>query len=240
MTTPSPAPAVRPPLLVRRSPVVFHATPAATQSRDGWEVVTAYADEGPGPWLVDLSHRARWDFQDRRIDDERPFGQTVPARPGEVSVESGLMINRMNRTQAAIWHVGAGDPPATTSGGGLVSRAAAGTSGPAGVSCTLTTDSHCWLAVVGHDAPSVMERGTSLDLFPPGRPGPFLTQGPVLHVPGQVVTWSHGLLLIACARGYGRTFAEALLHAARDTGLRPAGEAAFARRAAALQTATGG
>lgn len=228
MTTDSPAPrssrAPRVPPLVRRSPVVFDVTPEGTESRDGWEVVRAYADEGPGPWLVDLSHRARWDFQDRGIDEARPFGLKVPGRPGEVTVEGGLMINRMNRTQAAIWHVGPGNPPATTTG----------------ISYTLTTDAHCWLAVVGHEAPALMERATSLDVFPPGRPGPFLTQGPVLHVSCQIVTWARDLLLIACARGYGRTFAEALLHAARDTGLRPAGEAVFSRRAAALQSPAGG
>jgi len=245
MTTRSPA-LTRVPPLVRRSPVVFDAIPATTESRDGWEVVTAYADESPGPWLVDLSHRARWDVQDRRIDDERPFGLTVPARPGEVSVAAGLMINRMNRTQAAIWHVGPGAPPETATRGGLVSEpspgatATAGTRGPVVISYTLTTDSHCWLAVVGREAPSVMERATSLDLFPPGRPRPFLTQGPVLHVPCQVVTWARDLVLIACARGYGRTFAGAFLHAARDAGLRPAGEAVFSRRVAALQTTAAG
>ena len=200
--------------LVRRSPVVFDATPVATEPRTGWQVVTAYADERDGPWLVDLSHRARWDLQDRRIDEHRPFGLTVPGTPGEVAVENGLMINRMNRTQSAIWHVGPGPAPRM----------------PAVVSYTDTTDSHAWLAIVGPAAPAVLERVSNLDLFPPGRDMPFLTQGPVLHVPCQVVTWAADLVLVACSRGYGRTFAEALFHSGADLGLRPAGEAVFTRR----------
>lgn len=206
------------PPLTRRSPVAFDAPPLATESRDGWEVVTSYADEGGGPWLVDLSHRARWDLQDRDLSERRPFDLAVPARPGEVAVGGGLMINRMNGTQAAIWHVGPGPAPST----------------PAGVSHTETTDSHCWLAVLGDAAPAALERVTNLDLFPPGRQGPFLTQGPVMHIPCQVVTWAPDLVLIALSRGYGQTFVEALLHSARDVGLRPGGEKVFTHRAAAL------
>lgn len=199
---------------LRRSPVLFPVPPVEIEERGGWVVVLEYENEGDGPWLVDLSHRARWDFQDRRIDEHEPFGMTVPGTPGGVAVESGLMINRMNRTQAAIWHVGPDDAPVT----------------PSEVSCTDTTDSHCWIAIVGEAAPAVFERATNLDLFPPDRSAPFLTQGPVLHVPCQVVTWAADLALLACSRGYGRTFAEALLDAAADVGLRPGGESIFTRR----------
>jgi len=206
------------PPLTRRSPVAFDARPLATESRDGWRVVTRYADEDRGPWLVDLSHRARWDVQDRDVAASGPVAPAVPATPGEVTIHRGLMVNRMNQTQAAIWHVGPGPAPTT----------------PARVSYTETTDSHCWLAVLGERAPAVLERVTDLDLFPPGRPGPFLTQGPVMHIPCQIVTWAPDVVLIALSRGYGQTFADALLHAARDVGLRPGGESVFTRRAVEL------
>jgi len=206
------------PPLLRRSPVALDARPLATESRGGWRVVTRYADEDRGPWLVDLSHRARWDVQDRDVGAAGPVAPAVPATPGEVAVHRGLMVNRMNQTQAAIWHVGPGPAPTT----------------PARVSCTETTDSHAWLAVLGERAPAVMERVTTLDLFPPGRQGPFLTQGPVLHIPCQIVTWAADVVLIAVSRGYGQTFADALLDAARDVRLRPGGERVFTRRAAEL------
>ena len=211
----------------RRSPVQFDATPIEVERRGDWDVVLAYADplrardgvgdegdggdERGGPWLVDLSHRLRWDYQDRRIDERRPFGLRVPASPGEVSVADGLIVSRMNGTQASIWHVGPEPPPET----------------PVEVSYTDTTDSHCWLAVVGESARAAMEHASNLDLFPPTKESPFLTQGPVLHVPCQVVTVPPDGVLIALSRGYAQTFAEALLHAAGRTGLRPGGERAF-------------
>ena len=72
-----------------------------------------------------------------------------------------------------------------------------------------------------------MEHVSSLDLFPPGRLAPFLTQGPVLRVACQIVTCGPDGALIALARGYGQTFADAMLHVAREVGLRPGGERAF-------------
>ncbi len=218
MTEPSPA-------AKRRSAVRFDATPVEVERQGDWDVVLAYADapgaravtgadgggDRPGPWLVDLSHRPRWDYQDRRIDERRPFGLHVPATPGEVSVADGLMISRMNGTQALIWHVGPEPPPKT----------------PTDVSYTDTTDSHCWLAVVGAAAPGVMEHGSNLDLFPPEREPAFLAQGLVLRVPCQVVTAARDGVLITVSRGYAQTFTETLLHSAARTGLRPGGERVF-------------
>lgn len=219
------------PRAYRRSPIIFDAVPSEIERRDGWDVVLAY-EEGVAPSdakhasrLVDLTHRRRWDYQDRRIDQRRPFGIDVPASPGEVSVLTSLMVSRMNATQASIWHVGLGDPPPASGDVGL----------------TETTDSHGWLAVIGAATPSVMERVTSLDLFPPDRPAhppsptppPFLTQGPVLHVPCQIVTWGRDCVLIALSRGYGQTFVDALLRSLAGCGPRagdlllPGGERVF-------------
>ena len=201
----------------RRSPVRFDAAPARTEDRAGWNVVLDYepvrADaNGPAPAsLIDLSHRARWDVQGRDIRTVRPFGLDVPPNPGDVAVEAGIMINRMNGTQAALWHVGPGAPPPP----------------PAGPHYTDTTDAHGWVAIIGEAAPAVLESVTALDLFDPARARPFLTQGPILHVPCQIVTWRDDAVLFAFARGYGQTFVEALLASARHEGLRPAGERVF-------------
>lgn len=200
---------------MRRSPASFAATPVKTETRDGWTVVLAYEGEDgcEGPWLVDLSHRRRWDFQDGRLEDMRPMGLPVPKRFGEVGVNGALAINRMNRTQVAIWHLGADEPPAA----------------PDEIGFTETTDGHCMLAFVGGGVPEVLEHLTSLDLFEPERPRPFLTQGPVLHVPCQIVTFADDLVVMTLARGYGETFAEAALGAGGLAGLVPGGENAFTR-----------
>ena len=70
---------------------------------DGWDVVLEFADQGEGPWLVDLSHLQRWDFQHLELDSCRPFGMDVPAEPGQVNLQDKRLITRMNRTQATIW-----------------------------------------------------------------------------------------------------------------------------------------
>lgn len=212
--TPSqPAPAAH-----RRSPVRFDATPARTERRAGWTVVLDYeSDRAPTDalrraCLIDLSHRARWDVQHRDIRTVRPFGLDVPRTPGDVAIRDGMMINRMNGTQASVWHVGPDAPPAM----------------PDAPHYTDTTDSHCWLALLGEGIREALESVTALDLFDPARERPFLTQGPVLHVPCQVVTWRDDAALIAFSRGYAQTFVEALLGSGRRAGLRPAGERVFA------------
>ena len=199
----------------RRSPVTFNATPAETGLRDGWTVVLRYEgeDRHPGPWLVDLSHRRRWDFQDGDIAAHKPMDLPVPEQYGRVGVHGPLVISRMNRTQVAIWHLGEGDPPST----------------PPWTGFTETNDGHCMLAFVGPGVPQALEHLTPLDLFDPARPTPFLTQGPVLRVPCQIVTFAVDLVVMTFARGYGETFAQAALKSGAIEGLRPGGEESFHR-----------
>ena len=201
------------PLPYRRSPIVFDSTPAKLEHRAGWNVVRSYSQDMKldSPRLIDLSHRPRWDYQDGCLDDQYPLGLHVPSRPGEVAVTGSLIISRMNGTQVSIGSIGHAVTPDT----------------PLDVGYTDTTDSHCWLAVVGQNTSAVMECVTSLDLFPPDRMTPLLTQGPILHVPCQVVTMGTDCILISFSRGYGQTFVDALLHLASDTGLEAGGEQVF-------------
>ena len=85
---------------IRRSPVVFSAKPKKTQDRGGWKVVLEYEDEGEGPFLVDLSHLTKWDLQDRDISGINWFSGPIPEKPGDSVFEKGILINRMNGTQA--------------------------------------------------------------------------------------------------------------------------------------------
>ena len=197
----------------RRSPIRFDAEPTRTEHRDGWLVGLEYPDEGTGPWLVDLSHRARWDFQDQSLDDHTPFGLTVPSEFGGVRIQDGLAINRMNRTQVSIWHMTGPVPPT-----------------PSAVSYTETTDGHCAVALLGPNLAAVCETITNLDLFDPSRTKPHLIQGPVQHVACQVVTFEVDFVMLTCVRGYGQTFVHGILSAASPTGLRVAGEDRFTGR----------
>jgi len=195
----------------RQSPVQFEAVVAESGERHDWSLVLEYEDEGPGPWLVDLSHHQQWDFQHTDMDSQAPFGLQVPVRPGQVSVQHDLLVSRMNRTQLAIWHLGQGEVEPVHKDSAY----------------TDMTDAHCMLAVIGADTPSVMEHLSNLDLFDPKPAMPFLTQGPVMHIPCQVVTLGPDCVLLTFSRGYGQTFADSMLHAASGCNLKPGGENRF-------------
>ncbi len=196
--------------IVRRSPINFGRTPARKEDRDGWEVVLSYG-EGNGLFLIDLSHRAKWDVQDGDITSFKPFGLTVPENPGQCVYKNGIIINRMNRTQCAIWHL-AGKRPEP----------------PEGIAYTETTDGLTLLAVTGKNVLALMEHVTTLDLAAPGLETPCLIQGPILHIPCQVVLFSRKeeetTILFSFSRGYGQAMAEAMLHTGKDLGLTPGGE----------------
>ncbi len=210
----------------RRSPVVLDGQPLETRLQEGWEVVLSYANEDRGPFLVDLSHRRKWDVQHGSLSTVRAWDTPFPASPGQCRLETGRLLTRRTQTRAAIWDL-AGD-------------------GPAGVPepCfTEVTDGLCLLALIGHGAFGAMEQVSSLDLAPPGRRPPFLVQGPVLHVPAQaVILAGEGgapAVLLAFPRGYGQAVAEALLEAGRRLGLRPGGEDVFRKALGALELEIG-
>jgi hypothetical protein len=206
--------------VIRQSPIIFEQKAAEKTNSLGWEVVLKLEGEGDGPWLVDLSHLQRWDCQDIELDSMAPFGLGVPVEPGQAFLQDDKLIARMNRTQAMITCLGTGDSIET----------------PTAMGYTDITDAHCMLAVVGSETPGVMEHVSNLDLFKPGREMPFLTQGPVMHIPCQVVTLSEECVLMSFSRGYGQSFADAMLHAASGCDLRPGGEGVFNERFLQIQS----
>ncbi len=128
-----------------------------------------------------------------------------------------MLINRMNRTQASIWHL---------SGDRLQP--------PDGSAYTDTTDTTLFLTFAGHQVFSITEKLTSLDLIDPEKKAPFLLQGPLSHVPCQVVVLEKnkdsGTVLLTCSRGYAHDMVNAILEAGEEFGLRPAGENSFQSR----------
>jgi hypothetical protein len=203
----------------RQSPVRFASKPLKTELRDHWPVVLEYEEEGPGPWLVDLSHKTRWDFQDGRLDEHQPAGIDPPADPGSCRLAAGILVNRMNRTQAAIWHLGRSDPGPPVL--------------PAQTGYTDVSEATAALALLGPGVFGIAEKLSAIDFMDPGRRPPFLLQGPFAHVPCQIVALKRdkdgsGVILITCSRGYARDMVHAVLDAGAEFGLRPAGENAFA------------
>ena len=199
----------------RRSPVQFKSSIQKSEVRDNWTVVLAYADEGQGPFLVDLSHKTRWDLQDKNLARFKPLGKEVPEIPGTCRMEDGILINRMNRTQAAIWHLLSAAPNL-----------------PAESGYTDVSDATICLALFGPNALAVVEKLCALDFLDPGKHAPFLLQGPFSHVPCQLVLMERGQgfdggLLLTCSRGYAQSMVHAVMGAGAEFGLTPAGEKRF-------------
>ncbi len=200
--------------IIRQSPVSFDAQPAKTEMRDNWSVVLEYDGEESGPYVIDLSHRTRWDLQDADIAKVQPWGIHIPDTPGQCTFGKGILINRMNRTQASVWHL-MGEKPGN----------------PVGPGYTEMTDATVFLALLGNEIFSITEKLTALDFLDPLKDAPFLMQGPFSHVPCQIVTLDKTSprcgILTTCSRGYAGAMMAAILHAGEEFGLRPAGENAF-------------
>ncbi len=199
----------------RQSPVQFRASPLETEVRDNWTVVLAYHNEGDGPWLADLSHKTRWDLQDADIGAMSVGGQAVPANPGDCSLSDHTLVNRMNASQASIYHLGIGAPEMPDASG-----------------YTDVTEATLFVALFGPRAFRVAEKLTNLDFMSPSQEAPFLLQGPFCHVPCQIVTLAKqadgaGGFLLTCSRGYGDSMVGAILEAGAEFGLKPAGEKTF-------------
>ncbi len=198
----------------RHSPVAVMGRPVRTEIRSGCNVVLEYEGDGEGPYLIDLSHRPKWDVQDAKLAGLQPLGIAIPETPGHCVVEKGALISRMNRTQAAVWQFW--EPPVKM---------------PQEQPYTDVTDAVCLLALVGKEVLSIMEKVTSLDLAASERTAPFYLQGPAVHVPCQIAVLEKRLglqvILLACSRGYGQSMADALLDLGASRGLHPGGENTF-------------
>jgi hypothetical protein len=201
--------------LERISPVEFKSTPVKTERRGSWDVVMEYSTEGDGPYLIDLSHKPRFDLQDSDLAAKTPFGIKLPETPGSSILENGILANRMNRTQVSLYNLGGEDDLSIMDDFGV----------------TDVTESTLFVALLGNSIFSICEKLTALDFMDPTRITPFLFQGPFSHVPCQIVTLnkegdSSGLVL-TCSRGYGKDMIHSILHAGEEFGLKPAGEDRF-------------
>ena len=153
----------------RQSPVRFKANPLKSEMRDNWTVVLEYNEESDGPWLVDLSHKTRWDLQDGEIDRLAVGDLALPRTAGHCTSTGKTLINRMNGTQVSIYHLGSQAP-----------------SMPDFPGYTDVSESTVFLALFGPSAFYVAEKLTNLDFMDPARAVPFLLQGPLCHVPCQI------------------------------------------------------
>jgi len=194
----------------RRSPILLPGKPEKTKMRSHWPVVLEYADEGPGPWIVDLSHCPRWDIQGRDPGAAVPSGASVPDAPGSVILHAKGLTGRSGQRQAFRW---------------LFDHKAGA---PTGTGCTEVTEGTLCFALLGRDVFQITEKLTGLDLGDPKRNAPFLLLGPFSHITCQIVVLKNdpaaAAVLVACSRGFAHDMVHAVLAAGEEFRLRPAGE----------------
>jgi len=199
-------------IMERQSPVLLPGKPEKTRLWNHWPVVQEYADEGPGPWIVDLSHCPRWDIQGRDLEAAMP-GLPLPPAPGGIMLHGKMLMGRTGQRQALLW---AFDDKAAPS---------------AGAGWTEVTEGALCLALLGRDIFQITEKLTSLDLADPNRSAPYLLLGPFSHVTCQMAVLGkdpqNAVVLIAGARGFAHDMVHAVLAAGEEFGLRPAGESRF-------------
>jgi glycine cleavage system aminomethyltransferase T len=194
----------------RYSPVSFEHKALQTDQRAGWEIVLEYEDEGDGPYLVDMSHIAKWDIQAERLAQLMAEGIRIPEAAGACIYEKRVLISRMNETQAVVCHLFGNDAIL-----------------PDDSAYTDITEAFALLALLGKDVFSMMEKMSALDLQPPRTAPPFFVQGPILHVPSRITVLANDALLIAFSRGYAHSMVKAILEAGSEWNLKPAGELKF-------------
>ena len=198
----------------RYSPVSFKNTPLRQERRDNWTVVLEYKEEKKGPYIVDLSHRTRFDFQDGDLASKTPFGIEIPDTPGVSVLSSGFLMNRMNNTQISLWHL-TGETPGM----------------PEESSYTDVTEATLFIALMGEKVFDICEKLSALDFRDSEKEVPFLFQGPFSHVPCQITTLSrdgeNSGVLLTCSRGYADHMIHAVMDAGREFSLTPAGEDRF-------------
>ena len=199
----------------RISPVGFKSTPLKIEKRDNWDVVIEYGSEGEGPFVVDLSHRPRFDVQSSNLAAVTPFGMALPDLPGQSILKKGILASRMNKTQVSLLNL-AGDDSIVM---------------PDESVYTDVTESTLCVALMGKEVFLICEKLTALDFMDTQKTVPCLFQGPFSHVPCQIVILSkkgdQAGLILTCSRGYGRDMIHSILHAGEEFKLMPAGEARF-------------
>lgn len=206
----------------RLSPIRLPGKAVETETREDWTVVRRYSGEGGGPWLMDLSHCAKWDVRDGALSriaaiDDVP----MPQRINECVYRDGRLLLRLTETQAVLWRLMAPAAPL-----------------PYQKAFTDVTDGYALLAVAGSEVPDILEKATPMDALPPEATPPYLLQGAMFQRKVHLVVMDHRpdmtLALVACKRGYGRYMAEAFLEVGEEFGMLPAGEERFMERMSSI------
>lgn len=203
-------PAVKERQMLRRvSPVDIGLKADRVLARNGWEIPLAYVGERSrsAVFVTDLSHVPKWVVIGPNLDGMRPAGISMPAGPGMISLQEGVLLVRTSPSECRILAL-TDEVPAFEE-----------------KNVTDVTDGFAAMAVVGARCFDILEKLSAIDLTGPSSPSAALA--PVEDITCLLVRieGSDGVpgFILAGARGYGHFFLDALLDAGREYSIQPAG-----------------
>jgi sarcosine oxidase gamma subunit len=202
--------------LKRVSPVSLPDKVAKSEERNGYTVVLKYQHENEkDPWIIDLCHRPKYDFQCNGEDSGTPMGLALPAEPGNAVIEKGWLISAVGTSQFSLIHIGQEEYMLPVESG-----------------FSDLTDGRCLLAIGGKGASELMEKFTRMDFNDKKLSSPCMLQGPMIHTYGQLHILGKKddkVFMVNLGRGYAGSVAHAILDVGEPYNLKPAGEDVFTR-----------
>ncbi len=202
--------------LKRVSPISLPGKIARSEEKNGYAIVLKYENETPkGPWIIDLCHRPKYDFQMCGKEFKAPMGLTLPTKPGYAVIKKGWLISAVGPSQFSFIHIGQEkyspfDEPGFTD----------------------LTDGRCLFAIGGRGAPILMEQFTRMNFNDKKLSSPCILQGPMIHTHGQIHIIGEGddrVFMINLGRGYAPSVVHAVLDIGKPYDLKPAGEDVFTK-----------
>ncbi len=188
----------------RVSPLDPEMKPEKTLNQNRWEIPLTYLGERFRSPVVlsDLSHVPKWTLQGHDLDSQQVAGLSVPAGPGAVALEQGLLVVRLTQTECRIMCLDGAAHVFTDPG------------------YTDMTDAFATFCVIGEPCFEIVSKLSAVDLHAPHTPSLFAAQAPVediacLLVRIQTENGPPGLI-VSCPRGYGHFFLKAFLDAGKS------------------------
>jgi hypothetical protein len=185
--------------------------------KNGWQIVQSYEGEKVGNplFITDLSHAPQWSLQSRHISSILPSDLSVPAGPGEATLEEGVLVVRLLHEECRIMNLGTKDlsfeEPCYTP----------------------ITDAFASFAVVGPQCLEVLSRLSSVDLERLNQNPLRAAQAPVADVTSLLLhVRREGIepgLIISAPRSYGRYLLEVFHDSGKVFAMAPAGWKRFQR-----------
>ncbi len=210
--------------LKKVSPVSLPGNIAKSEERNGYTVVLKYQYENDnGPWIIDLCHRPKYDFQCNGENSGTP-GLALPTAPGNALIEKGWLVSALGTSQFSLIHIGLEEYML-----------------PDEFGFSDLTDGRCLFAIGGKGASKLMEQFTRMNFNDKKLSAPCILQGPMIHTYGQLHILGEGynkVFMVNLGRGYAGSVIHAILDAGEPYDLKPAGEDVFTRWLTKNESAT--